>query len=243
MYRPSKLNTNIVSLDKNKIKVNVDVRKVATQKFRAYAYLNDKTSIYKDFTVNVKLMCDAKKTTIAKTTMTTAVTLQVGQPYTYQFGEFKVNAQPNCGWKQPYSVSVTSGDKTKITYPRKGLSISTCKSYKDCREISVDTSRRTSVGFRISGVTIAGSSSYGDVKINVVCGPKSTRITPVNIAVPGSLLTMDRTKPNFTVQSILQDAKSPIKRMPLSRVVAFKSAHPDCRIEKFEVVNPSKGVS
>jgi hypothetical protein len=243
MWRPTKHYPNIVSLDKNKIKVNIDQRKVATQKFRAYGYLNDRTTIYKDIVVSVKLMCDPKKDTITKTTMPTSVTLQVGQPYTYQFGVFAVKAQPNCGWKQPYSVAVTSGDKTRITYPRKGVSISTCKSFKDCREISVDTSRRTSVGFRITGVLIAGSSSYGDVKINIVCGPKSTKISPVNVAVPGSLLTMDRTRPNFLIQSILQDSKSPIKRMPISRVVIFKSSHSDCRLEKWEIVNPSKGVS
>ena len=107
IFKPSKLNSNanIVSQSSNKNVALVDLNKAATQKFRAYAYVRDGTRAYKDITVNVKLMCDVKATTIAKTSFAPVVTARVGEPYTYEFGAFKVVAQPNCGWRGPYSVT------------------------------------------------------------------------------------------------------------------------------------------
>ena len=89
---------------------------------------------------------------------------------------------------------------------------------------------------------IAGASAYGDVKVNVVCGPKSTKILANNAVVPGSPLTLDKSKPNYLFQSITQDVKSPTKSVDLSKVVLFKSTHSDCPIAKYDILNPSKGV-
>jgi len=95
VYKPTKLmaSNNIVSEhSSNKNVAIVNLNAEATQKFRAYAYVRDGTRAYKDITVNVKLMCDPVKTTISKTSLVSTVTLKVGEPYTYEFGAFKVVA-------------------------------------------------------------------------------------------------------------------------------------------------------
>lgn len=129
-------------------------------------------------------------------------TVHIGSKYLYEFGAFKVTGSEVCGFKQPYLISVISGDKTKLKYPPTGTSVSTCKSFNDCRKIEIDTSRKNLLYFRVSNINLAGYATYGLARVTVTCGPKSSLITPTNVVGKDSPMTLDAEKPNYLIQSI-----------------------------------------
>ena len=183
--------------------VEVDLSKAGSFSLYAKAMLNDGSSISaKKVTINVR--CTSSSATLTRSTLK-SVTVEVGSKYNYEFDAFKQTGVATCGWREPYRVAVTSKDKTSLKYPPTGASLSSCKSFADCRKVEVNTSKKTSITFTISSRTVAGPTVAGGVRINVVCGPKSAMITLKGTPVAGSILSLDPKTKNVLVQFIPQD--------------------------------------
>jgi hypothetical protein len=149
--------------------------------------------------------CESARIIVPKLKSTT-ITIPSGTIVRYKFPAFIYSGPSSCGWKEPYRVTVTSGDKSKIKYPGNNYKITQCSnSFTSSYCVYIDIDTRTSSTWKVTFTSNirSGKPSTASYSLNFVakCGSTSTNIAPLNAEGKSPLLK--RTGSSYTTMNMI----------------------------------------